>query len=226
MKKLKPHTVDWAQIERFLASADKKLASARKILAFDEEACLQQAYEAMLKASLGFMFSHGFRARSQPGHHIAIIDFVRSRIDKKHAGLLVVFDRLRRKRNLALYDDTGFISQHDAEQALESARDYFENDPRRYCSPKALSRNACPSLEREPQPEFQLPGGTEGVDACSHPDAVHVVACASSAVNLSRGSRQQSVERVPRQIKVSEVEDVVKPGAGLHRESLTNLVRP
>jgi hypothetical protein len=54
MKKLKPHAVDWAQIDRFLASADKKLASARKILAFDEEACLQQAYEAMLKASLGF----------------------------------------------------------------------------------------------------------------------------------------------------------------------------
>jgi len=69
MKKLKPHKVDWAQIERFLASADKKLASAHKVLAFDEEACLQQAYEAMLKASLGFMFSHSFRARSQPGHH-------------------------------------------------------------------------------------------------------------------------------------------------------------
>src|ERR1700730_7336539 len=100
MKKLKPHTVDWAQIERFLTSADKKLASAHKILAFDEEACLQQAYEAMLKASLGFLFSHGFRARSQPGHHIAIIDFVRSRIDKKNAGLLAVFDRLRRKRNM------------------------------------------------------------------------------------------------------------------------------
>ena len=75
MKKLKPHTVDWAQIERFLASADKKLASAHKILAFDEEACLQQAYEAMLK--------------SFP------------------------------------YDDTGFVSRHDAEQALESAGDYL-----------------------------------------------------------------------------------------------------
>jgi uncharacterized protein (UPF0332 family) len=105
MKKLKQHTVDWAQIERFVASAEKKLASAHKILAFDEEACLQQAYEAMLKASLGFMFSHSFRARSQPGHHIAIIDFVRTRLDKKHAGLIAVFDRLRRKRNLALYDD-------------------------------------------------------------------------------------------------------------------------
>src|ERR1700674_5910107 len=125
MKKLKPHKVDWGQIDRFLASADKKLASAHKILAFDEEACLQQAYEAMLKASLGFMFSHGFRARSQPGHHIAIIDFVRARIGKKHAGLISVFDRLRRKRNLALYDDRGFVSQHDAEQALESAGDYL-----------------------------------------------------------------------------------------------------
>src|SRR5271167_571205 len=109
MKKVKPHTVDWAQIERFLESADKKLTSAHKILAFAEEACLQQAYEAMLRASLGFMFSHGFLARSQPGHHIAIIDFVRAQIDKKHAGLLTVFDRLRRKRNVALYDDTGFV---------------------------------------------------------------------------------------------------------------------
>lgn len=125
MKKLKPHTVDWAQIERFVASAEKKLTSAHKILGFDEEACLQQAYEAMLKASLGLMFSHGFRARSQPGHHIAIIDFVRARIGKKHAGLISVFDRLRRKRNLALYDDRSFVSQHDAKQALQAASDYL-----------------------------------------------------------------------------------------------------
>jgi hypothetical protein len=80
----------------------------------------------MLKASLGFMFSYGFRARSQPGHLIAIIDFVRARIDKKHSALLTVFDRLRRKRNLALYDDTGFVSRHDAEQAVESARQYLD----------------------------------------------------------------------------------------------------
>lgn len=125
MKKLKPQKVDWAQIERFLQSAERKRACAHRILAFDEEACLQQAYEAMLKAALGFMFSHGLRARSQPGHHIAIIEFVRSRIDKKHAGLLTVFDRLRRKRNMALYDDTGFVSRHDAEQALESAGDFI-----------------------------------------------------------------------------------------------------
>jgi uncharacterized protein (UPF0332 family) len=125
MKKLKSHEVDWAQIDRFLAGTEKKLVSAHKILSFDEEACLQQAYEAMLKASLGFMFSHGFRARSQPGHHIAIIEFVRARIDAKHGGLLTVLDRLRRKRNMALYDDSGFVSCHEAEEALEAAREYL-----------------------------------------------------------------------------------------------------
>ena len=51
-KKSKPHTTNWPQIDRFLESAEKRLSSARKILEFDEEACLQQAYEAMLRASL------------------------------------------------------------------------------------------------------------------------------------------------------------------------------
>ena len=40
MRNLKPHRVDWGQIDRFLASAEKKLASAHKILAFDEETWL------------------------------------------------------------------------------------------------------------------------------------------------------------------------------------------
>jgi len=36
-----------------------------------------------------------------------------------------MFDRLRRKRNVALYDDTGFVSHLDAVEALEAAADYL-----------------------------------------------------------------------------------------------------
>jgi hypothetical protein len=54
-----------------------------------------------------------------------IIEFAGRHLDKKHAGLLTVFDRLRRKRNTALYDDTGFVSQHDAEEAITTAHDYL-----------------------------------------------------------------------------------------------------
>jgi uncharacterized protein (UPF0332 family) len=126
MKKLKAQPVDWSQIERFIASAERKLASAHKMLAFDDEACLQQAYEAMLKAALGFMLSYGMRARSQPGHHIAIIEFVQTRVGAQHSGLLSIFDRLRRKRNLSLYDDTGLVSHQEAKTALEAARRFID----------------------------------------------------------------------------------------------------
>jgi hypothetical protein len=47
-------------------------------------------------------------------------------LDKKHVALLIVFDRLRRKRNMALYEDSGFASKRDAQQALESAGDYLK----------------------------------------------------------------------------------------------------
>jgi hypothetical protein len=40
--------------------------------------------------------------------------------------LLTVFDRLRRKRNLALYDDTGLVSRKEAEEALEVARRFID----------------------------------------------------------------------------------------------------
>ena len=40
--------------------------------------------------------------------------------------MIAVFDRLRRKRNLALYDDTGFVSRQEAEQALKAARDFLD----------------------------------------------------------------------------------------------------
>ena len=53
------------------------------------------------------------------------------------------------------------------------------------------------SLEREPQPELQLPGGAERVNACSYPNAVYVVTGGSGPIDLSRGSRQQSIERGP-----------------------------
>jgi len=126
MKKLKPQQVDFAQIGRFMAGAEKKLVAARKTLAFDEEASYQLAYEAMLKASLGFLLSFGVRPRSLPGHHVAIIEFVGARLSKELKGLMAMFNRMRRKRHAAIYDVTGLISKQEAEQALATAAKYLE----------------------------------------------------------------------------------------------------
>ncbi len=125
MKKLKPQRADFAQIGRFLAGASKKLTAAKRILEIDEEASYQLAYEAMLKASLGFMLSFGVRPRSLPGHHMTIIDFADEHLGREFKSLISMFDRMRRKRHQAIYDVRGFISKQEAEQALETAEKYL-----------------------------------------------------------------------------------------------------
>ena len=88
------------------------------MLAFDEEACFNWSMKQCLRHPWDSCSAKDSAREASPGHHIAIIELVRSRIDKKHVALLIVFDRLPRKRNMALYEDTGFVSKHDAEQAL------------------------------------------------------------------------------------------------------------
>jgi hypothetical protein len=69
----------------------------------DPETAYQIAYEAMIKASLALMLSHGQRPRKQLGHHIAIIEFAQRHLPGASAGTFARFDRMRRKRNNAFY---------------------------------------------------------------------------------------------------------------------------
>jgi len=116
--------VNPGQVRQFLADAHKKAAAARKNLAIDEETAHQTAYEAMLKGSLALMLSHGQRPRVQLGHHIAIIEFARKRLDPAHAPLLDLCDRMRRRRNIAFYD-IALISEVEAQEAVQAAEDYL-----------------------------------------------------------------------------------------------------
>ena len=125
MKKLRPQRTDFERIARYLAGAEKKLQAARKVLIIDEEASYQLAYEAMLKASLGFMLSFGVRPRSLPGHHVTIIEFAGDRLGAEFKHLISMFDRMRRKRHQAIYEVDGFISTTEVRQAINSAEQYL-----------------------------------------------------------------------------------------------------
>ncbi|MBI2815887.1 MAG: hypothetical protein HYX72_02995 [Acidobacteria bacterium] len=95
MKKLKSQHVEFDQIIKFLAGAEKKL-----------EAAYQLAYEAMLKGSLGYMLSFGVRPRSLPGHHVTIIEFAEEHLGKEFKSLMAMFNRMRRKRHDTIYAET------------------------------------------------------------------------------------------------------------------------
>jgi uncharacterized protein (UPF0332 family) len=112
-------------VRLFLSDAQKKAMAARKNLAIDEETAYQTAYQAMLKASLALMLSHGQRPRVQLGHHVAIIEFAQKHLGKKHAALFALFDRMRRKRNEAFYD-IALIGDEEAVDAVVAAEKYVQ----------------------------------------------------------------------------------------------------
>lgn len=123
-KKTQAQAVNTKQIASFLSSAARKIEAARKALDIDAEAAYEIAYEGMIKGSLTLMLSHAERPRSQPGHHIVIIEYCRSKIDKSHGPILDVLDRMRRKRNQAFYDIAN-ISRKEAEDAVATAEKYL-----------------------------------------------------------------------------------------------------
>jgi uncharacterized protein (UPF0332 family) len=121
----KPQPVNPQQVKQFLADARKKAVAARKNLNIDEETAHQTAYEAILKASLALMLSHGQRPRVQLGHHVAIMQFAQKYLDPALAPTFDLFDRMRRKRNIAFYD-IAFISEVEAEEAVRAAESYLK----------------------------------------------------------------------------------------------------
>jgi len=125
MDKTKPQRTDPKQVKQFLADAQKKAATARKNLSIDAETAYQIAYEAMLKASLALMLSHGQRPRVQLGHHMAIIEFAQKHLSPSLVPMFALFDRMRRKRNDSFYD-IALIGDAEAEEAVKVAEEYLK----------------------------------------------------------------------------------------------------
>ena len=124
MTTTRPQKIDPKQVRQFLADAHKKAAAAKN-LSIDEESAYQIAYQAMLKASLALMLSHGQRPRVQLGHHIAIIEFAQKHLDPSLAATFALFDRMRRKRNEAFYD-IALIGEEEAEDAVDATEAYLK----------------------------------------------------------------------------------------------------
>jgi hypothetical protein len=70
------------------------------------------------------MLSHGQRPRVQLGHHIAILEFAQKHLDPALAPTFDLFDRMRRKRNVAFYD-IALIGEVEADEAVAAAEAYM-----------------------------------------------------------------------------------------------------
>jgi len=82
------------------------------------------AYNAMLQAGRALMFSEGYRPKGEY-KHVSVIDFVKNKFGNEFAEkILFMFNKIRKKRHIAVYEQVNIISEEEAKTALKTAQDF------------------------------------------------------------------------------------------------------
>lgn len=97
--------------------ARRDINTARTILEQDMDWAFSISYNAMLQTIRALMFSKGYRP-SGSNQHISVVRFAEIFLDEE---IVIVFDRMRRKRHAIVYDIVGTISKKEAENAVDTA---------------------------------------------------------------------------------------------------------
>lgn len=71
------------------------------------------------------MFAQGFRPASSESHKNTFA-FMHLALGREYSTLMTYFDRMRAKRNRAVYDEAGIITETEARNLLKKAEDFVE----------------------------------------------------------------------------------------------------
>jgi len=114
-----------AEVRKALARAQRDLKTARKIMAEDWDWGFAVAYNAVLQASRAYLFAQGYRPSAAEGHKNTFA-FMQIALGKQHDEMITYFDRMRNKRNQAIYDVAGLITETEARNLFAKATEYVE----------------------------------------------------------------------------------------------------
>ncbi len=122
-RRIREEKVSRLEIEHALDRAERDLKTARMIIAQDRDWGFAVAYDAVLQASRAYMFAQGFRPASNESHKNTFA-FMRLAMGKDYEELMTYFDRMRNKRNQAIYEIAGLITETEARNILEKAEGF------------------------------------------------------------------------------------------------------
>jgi len=115
--------VSRGEIIRALERAERDLKTARMIMAEDWDWGFAVTYNAVLQASRAYMFSKGYRPASAQGHKNTFAFMIQA-MGKDYEDLMTYFDRMRNKRNQAIYDIAGLITESETRDLFKKAMDF------------------------------------------------------------------------------------------------------
>jgi uncharacterized protein (UPF0332 family) len=108
-----------------LSKRDLKTAEAM-FNANDFDWSFSVSYNAMLQAGRALMFSRGLRPAGEY-KHISVIEFIKKEFSKDFAEKIIyLFNKIRKKRHIAVYEQVNSISKEEAKNALKTAKEFFK----------------------------------------------------------------------------------------------------
>jgi uncharacterized protein (UPF0332 family) len=124
---IKKLTVDARKVRDALFLAKRDITTAKNILHQDADWAFNIAYNAILQTLRAFMFSKGYRPDGS-NQHVSVVRFAELYFDRD---IVIIFDRMRRKRHSSIYDTAGTISSNEAKTAITTAEEIFKDVQKR-----------------------------------------------------------------------------------------------
>ena len=121
--RIKRETISPAEIREALKLADRDLRVARKLMGEELDWGFTVAYNAVLQAGRALMFAKGYRPASAEGHKNTFA-FLAAALGPERVDLVTYFDRMRNKRNQAVYGMAGRIAETEARNLLTKATEF------------------------------------------------------------------------------------------------------
>lgn len=117
-------------ISKYFRNAAKDLGIA--IRSKEPEVIFNFSYSALVKIGIVLIAACGYRVRSRVGHHIKILEKLTQILQDKN--IEIIGDRMRKKRNLDLYEGGIIISQKEVKdyldfikQVIKRTEEYLKN---------------------------------------------------------------------------------------------------
>lgn len=124
---IKKLPVDARKVRDGLLLAQRDITTAKNILHQDADWAFNIAYNAILQTLRAFMFSKGYRPDGI-NQHVSVVRFAELYFERD---VVIIFDRMRRKRHSSIYDAAGTISSNEAKTAITTAKEIVNDVQKR-----------------------------------------------------------------------------------------------
>lgn len=121
---IEPVEVQPEEIAGLLDVAKRDIGTAQNLASTDLDWAFAIAYNAILQLSIAYMNSLGFRPRGE-GKHFNTFRFLERALPEERP-MVKRLQKLRKKRNLTIYEHVGLVTEKEAHDVIAFAARYYD----------------------------------------------------------------------------------------------------